>query len=135
MNLTADKIRAQIAFIRANANMFLIDTAQLLRRTGETYTNGQVKPTYATAEDINCRLITRSGSESNNIAAQPREVQQTTFTGLFRMQIPYDVEIHAGDQILYTDKESGTVRRFDVVFAPPRHTYTGAVVIQLEEIK
>lgn len=135
MKLNKEKIEAHVAMIRKGADVFLIDTAQLKRRTGEEYTNGEAKPTYAAPEDIRCRLITRSGSESSNIAAQAREIQQSNFTGLYRMQIPYDLDVSEGDQILYYDAVTGNVKTLDIIFAPAKHAYSAAVIIQLQEVK
>lgn len=135
MQLNQTKILAHIAMIRAGAAIFLIDTAQLKRRTGEEYVDGEARSTYDDPVDIQCRLITRSGSESNNIAAQAREVQQTNFTGLYRMQIPYDLEVSEGDQILYTDVVSGDTKTLDVIFSPSKNVYSAAVIIQLQEVK
>ena len=135
MNLTAAKIQQHVAMIRAAADVFLMDTAQLKIRTGEIYVDGEARPTYAAPVDIRCRLITRSGSESANIAAQAREIQQNTFTGLYRMQIPYTLDVHEGDQIIYTDKVTGEQKLLDIIFAPAKHAYSAAVIIQLQEIK
>lgn len=135
MNLTAAKIQQHIELIRAGANVFLIDTAQLKRRMADTYIDGEARATYAAPVSFACRLITRSGSESHNIAAQAREIEQATFTGLYRMQVPYDLEISEGDQVIYTDKVSGVTKTLDVLFAPAKHTYSAAVVIQLQEVK
>ena len=135
MNLNETKLKAQIAIVRAGATVFLIDTAQLQRRTGITYVNGEARDTYADPIDIQCRLITRSGSESNNIAAQPRGVEQSVFTGLYRIHVPYDLEVTEGDRILYTDKTSGEVKKLDVIFAPDKHEFAGAVILQLQEVK
>ncbi len=135
MNLTQDKIKQHVALIRNGANLFLIDKAQHYKRTGDTVVNGEAKATYADPVTINCRLITRSGSESSNIAAQPREVHQSTFTGLYRMQIPYDSDVSEGDRMVYTDKVTGDDKLLDVVFAPAKHEYSAAVIIQLQEVK
>lgn len=135
MNLNEAKILTHVAIIRKGADIFLIDTAQLKRRTGEQYDNGEATPIYADPIDIRCRLITRSGSESNNIAAQAREIQQANFTGLYRMQIPYTLEVSEGDQILYTDNITDSVKTLDVIFSPAKHKYSAAVIIQLQEVK
>ncbi len=135
MNLTANKLKAQIELIRNQAAVFLIDTAMHKKRIGEIYDHGTEKPLYAEAVEIACRLITRSGSESKNIAAQAREIYQSTFTDLYRMQIPYDSDVTEGDQMIYTDKVTGDIRTFDVLFAPAKHEYSAAVVIQLQEVK
>lgn len=121
--------------IRANADIFLIDTAYLKRRTGSEYVDGEARPTYSAPELIRCRLITRSGSESSNIAAQAREIQQNSFTGLYRMQIPYTVNVSEGDQILYEDTVSGITKTLDIIFAPAKHEYSAAVILQLQEVK
>lgn len=135
MNLTQAKILAQVAIIRENADVFLIDTAMLRRRTGEEYVDGEARATYASPESIRCRLITRSGSESSNIAAQAREIQQENFTGLYRMQIPYTLEVNEGDQIFFSDAVTGNIKTMDVIFSPSKHEYSAAVIIQLQEVK
>lgn len=135
MNLNQAKILKHVELIRKGADVFLIDTAQLKRRTGEEYVAGEAKPVYAAPETIRCRLITRSGSESNNIAAQAREVQQANFTGLYRMQIPYDLDVSEGDQILFDDGVTGNTKTLDIIFAPAKHIYSAAVIIQLQEVK
>jgi len=133
MNLTSAKLTAQIESIRSSAEVFLTDTAQLKRRNGESYTDGQLS--YDSPITIACRMITRSGSESQNIAAQAREIQQTSFTGLYRMQIPYDVSVKETDHIIYTDRVSGEEKEFEIIFAPVKHAFTGAVIIFLQEQK
>lgn len=135
MNLNQAKILQQVAMIRKSADVFLIDTAYLKRRTGEEYENGEARPTYSAPELIRCRLITRSGSESNNIAAQAREIQQANFTGLYRMQIPYTLDVNEGDQIIFNDGVTGNSKTLDVIFAPAKHEYSAAVIIQLQEVK
>lgn len=133
MGLTEAKILAHVASIRAGASIFLIDTAQLLRRAGITYPNGEARPVYSDPIDFNCRLITRSGSESKNIAAQAREITQVSFTELYRMQIPYELEVSLGDVILYTDIVTGDIKRFEIVHAPAKNIYTAACIIFLQE--
>jgi hypothetical protein len=135
MNLNESKILKQIEIIRTSADIFLIDTAYLKRRTGEEYSSGEARPTYADPELIRCRLITRSGSESNNIAAQAREIQQANYTGLYRMQIPYTLDVNESDLILFTDAITDTVKTLEVVFSPAKHKYSAAVIIQLQEVK
>lgn len=135
MNLTSNKIKEHVTLIREGAKAFLIDTAKLKRRTGTEYINGEARATYAEAEEFACRLITRSGSESNNIAAQAREIQQSVFTGLYRMQIPFDLDVSEGDRVIYTDKSTGVEHQLDVVFAPAKHAYSAAVLIQLQVVK
>lgn len=135
MNLTQEKIKKQIELIKQGAAVFIIDTAMLKRRTGEIYIDGEAKPTYAEPETIKCRLITRSGSESSNIAAQARQIQQANYTGLYRMQIAYELDVKEGDQILFTDAVTGRIKTLDVIFAPAKHIYSAAVVIQLQEVK
>lgn len=133
MGLTEQKLLKHIQLIRSGAAVFLIDTAQLLRKTGVDYTNGEARPIYSAPISFMCRLITRSGSESKNIAAQAREITQVSFTELYRMQIPYDLDVNLGDIVLYTDKVSGEIKRFEVTHSPAKHTYTGAITIFLQE--
>jgi hypothetical protein len=135
MNLTQSKIEQQIAFIRESADVFLIDKAKHYKRIGEEYTHGEAKPIFSEPVDIRCRLIVRSGSESSNIAAQARNINQTTFTGIYRMQIPYASNIVEGDRIVVTDRHTGMERVMDVVFSPPKHAYSAAVIIQIQEVK
>ncbi len=135
MNLTKAKIQNHIALIRNSAAVFLIDTAQHKKRIGETVVDGQPFIEYDDPVDINVRLITRSGSARGNIAAQGRVIEQEVFTGLYRMQVAYEADISEGDQIVITDANTGEEKTLDVTYAPPRHEYTGAVVIQLQEVK
>jgi len=135
MSLTAANIKNHIAHIRAGAAAFLIDTCSLLSRTGETVVNGESKPIYAAAQTLACRLIVRSGSEVANVAAQMRQVEQTQFTGLFKMQIPYGTDVKESDVIIYHDRELDRDRRFEVVYAPPHNEYTAALVITLQEVR
>lgn len=133
MNLTTEKIQRHIHKIRTDSEVFLIDTAQLKRRVGITYVNGESRPMYAAPDTIRCRLITRTGSERNNIAAQQREVQ-LMYTGLARMHVPYDVTVDEGDHILYTDMLTNTVTEYEVLYSPTRNTFTGALILQLQVI-
>lgn len=135
MSLTAAKIKAQIHIIRNGASLFLIDSCSLLRKTGETVTNGESFPIYADPVTLDCRLIIRSGSEVANVAAQMRQVEQSSFTSLFKMQIPYGTQITENDIIIYHDKELDRDRRLQVVYAPPHNEFTGALVITLQEVK
>lgn len=135
MTLTAAKIKSQVATIRNAASLFLIDTCFLLSRTGEVVTGGESKPTYAAAKTLACRLIVRSGSEVANVAAQMRQVQQSSFTGLYKMQIPYGTNIKETDIIIYHDAQLNRDRRFEVVYAPPHNEYTGALVITIQEVR
>lgn len=129
-----DTIRANIAAVRAKAADFLIDTCTLKRKTGETVVNGDSQPTFADGVTLACRLIIRSGSESNNVAAQDRAVAQGIFTGTYRMQLPYGTQVTESDRIEYTDPETAVIHTFEVVFVPPHNDYTGAYVIGIREI-
>lgn len=135
MNLTAEKIKAQVEIIRGQADIFLLDTAYLAKRSGVEYINGEAKETYSQLISFRCRLITRSGSETKNIAAQAREVQQSTFTELYRMQVPYSLDVAEGDHIFHDNIITGKRKQFEVLYAPQKHKYSGAVVLQLQEIK
>lgn len=135
MNLNQAKILQHVDLIRKGADVFLIDTAMLKRRIGEEYREGEAAALFSDPEIFRCRLITRSGSESNNIAAQAREVQQANYTGLYRMQIPYELDVKEGDQILFDDAVTGTTKTLDVIFSPSKHKYSAAVIIQLQEVK
>jgi hypothetical protein len=130
-----DTLQANIAEIRTRAADFLLDTCVLYRKTGETILNGESTAVFDSGTELACRLIIRSGSESNNVASQERAIAQGIFTGLYRMQLPYGTEVVEDDKIEYVDTENGTVRTFEVLFAPPFNIYTGAYVIQLREVK
>lgn len=134
MSLTRAKILAQVALIRESVDVFLIDTALHYSRLPDTVSHGTAIATFATPVEIECRLIIRSGSVSDNIAAQPRLIEQQKYTGLFRMQVQYDLDIRSGDRIKYTDIETGQERLLDVIFVPAHNEYTGAVVISLQEV-
>ena len=135
MQLNQAKIKKHVELIKKGAAVFLIDTAQLKRRTGEEYVDGEARATYAAPEEFKCRLITRSGSESQNIAAQPRLIEQSSFTGLYRLQIPFELDVNEGDLVLFNDAFTGNVKTLEVVFAPAKHIYSAAVIIQLQEVK
>lgn len=134
MSLTKNKILAQVALIRESSNVFLIDTAQHFRRLGDIISHGTAVINFAAPTTILCRLIIRSGSVSDNIAAQARLVEQQKYTGLFRMQVPYELDIHIGDRINYTDRLTGQNRLLDVIFVPAHNQYTGAMVVSLQEV-
>lgn len=134
MSLTKSKILAQVALIRESSKVFLIDTAKHHRRLGDIVQHGTAILNFAEPVTIKCRLIIRSGSVSDNIAAQPRLVEQQKYTGLFRMQVEYELDIRIGDRITYTDIETGQERLLDVIFVPAHNEYTGALVISLQEV-
>jgi hypothetical protein len=60
---------------------------------------------------------------------------ETAFTGLYRMQVAYDLVVSETDHILYTDKVTNEVKEFEVIFSPAKHGFTGAVIIFLQEQK
>ncbi len=130
-----ETIKANVLAIRAAAADFLTDTCYIRRKTTQTVDDGENIVTYATGVETACRLIIRSGSESTNIAAQQRLVSAATFTGLFRIQLPYGTEIQSDDHIEYIDTVTGDVRTFEVVFAPPFNEMTGAYVISVQEVR
>lgn len=130
-----DTLRANIAEVRSGAALFLLDTCTLYRKTGETINNGESVPVFDSGTSLACRLIIRSGSESNNVASQERAIAQGIFTGLYRIQLPYGTEVAEDDRIEYIDIENDTVRTFEVIFAPPFNIYTGAYVIYVREVK
>ena len=129
MTLTQSRILAQIQDIRVASEVFLADVATLRRKTGDAFIEGVSRPIFAPDEIFPCRLITRSGSESHNIAAQAREIQQSTFTGLYRMQVPYTLDVSEQDQIVHDGKT------FEVLYAPQAHIMMGARIVQMQEVK
>ena len=118
-------ILAQVARIRSDAEAFLLDTAYIKRKTGQTVTRGQTTFTYADPVETVCRLINRSGNDETPIASQFRAVQQSANTSLFKMQLPYDADITIDDKIIYNDEE------FDIVHVPVKHEMMGGFVISL----
>jgi len=134
MNLQ-DQIKVGVSIIREQAQAFLIDTCILYHKTGETVTKGQAVNIYASPQTVPCRLITRSGTESINLAAQERATQLSTFYGVYRLQIPVGTIVSVGDKIDFTDNQNGIVHNFEVTFVPPNNEYTGAYVIGLQEIQ
>jgi len=135
MNLTQDSILNTVLQIRQDSEVFTTSTATLNRLQGTDYIDGEPRPIYGADISFKCRLITRSGSESHNVAAQAREVQQSTFTELYRMQVTYDLDISEGDHIKHADAKTGILKTFEVLYAPQRHNMMGARVIQLQEVK
>lgn len=130
-----DTLRVNILDIRTKAADFLIDTCVLKKKIGDTVVNGESAPVYAAGITLACRLIIRSGSESNNVAAQERAIAQGIFTGTYRLQLPYGTEVTEDDRVEYTDTENDTIRIFEVIFAPPINVYTGAYIVGLREVK
>ena len=121
--------------IRTFAGIFMTDTCTVCRKSGETVINGENIIEFNDREEIPCRLIIRSGNEATNIAAQERLISQASFTGIYRLQIPYTVEVDLDDRIELIDIEHGTIRTFEVVFVPPITKMTGAHVITIWEIR
>lgn len=124
-----DQIRQNVLDIRAAAADFLIDTCQIRRRVSDTIINGENVVTYADPVTSACRLIIRSGSDSSNVAAQERAISITMYTGIYRLQLPYNTSINVNDKILFEG------RTFDVVFVPPFNDMMGAFVIGIKEVQ
>lgn len=135
MTTFQDQLRANIEQIRTGAADFLLDTCVLKRKTGENVIDGESQPVYDDGETLACRLIIRSGSESNNVAAQERAIAVGVFTGIFRIQLPYGTDITEDDRIEYTDTENDTVHTLEVIFAPPIHIFTAAYVVTVRKIQ
>lgn len=114
-----------VASIREQAAAWLIDTAQLKRKSGVTHTRGAALITYDTPVDIACRFINRSGNDEVPVASQFRAAQQKTNTALYRMQVAYDVEVTQDDIIIFNDTE------FEIVYVPEVHSLMGSKVLSL----
>lgn len=127
------QIKQQVKQIRLQAEQFLTDTCIIRRKAGEIVTNGESISIYAPDVNSKCRFIVRSGSENVNIASQERATKQAVYTGLYRMQLPYDTDVTEGDLILFTDTQVNKERIFNVVFAPPHHNMTGAYIVFMQE--
>jgi len=123
-----DQIRQNVLDIRAAAADFLIDTCQLRTRLASTVNDGAEVVNYANPVTLACRLIVRSGSDSTNIAAQERAISITTYTGIYRLQLPYNTTIAVNDRILFQG------RTFEVIFVPPFNEMMGAFVIGMKEV-
>lgn len=97
------KILENIAEIRQQSAQFLTDICEVYRKTGETVENGESRPVYATPITIPCRLIVRSGADRTNVAAQERAITQVTFTGFYRLQLPFGTLVNEDDKIKMID--------------------------------
>jgi len=126
-------VKQQVSYIREQCELFLTDTCNIRRKIGESIVNGESIPIYTGPVTTKCRFIVRSGSEDVNIASQERATQQSFFTGLYRLQLPYGTEINQGDMIEFNDIALDSQRVFNVVFVPPHHGMTGAFIIFLQE--
>lgn len=126
-----DKIAKDVLKVRKDAELFLIDTCTVKHRTGEYQSFGQAYFTYDPGVSVPCRFITRSGNETTNVAAQQRTVQQVTYTGVYRLQLPYNTVIAVGDKIEYIVNDK--VRIFEVTYVPPFHKMMGAFIVNLQE--
>lgn len=135
MSLTRDKILAQAAIVRVQAEAFCIDEIQILRRTGEVVTDGESQILYAAPVSVRCRIINRSGASRTNVAAQFRATRQVFYDSTYRIQLPYGTEVSVNDQLVYTDKATDVQRIFEVVYVPPQHELTGAFIIGAEEVQ
>lgn len=131
MNNLQNKIKNDVLRIRKDSEAFLTDACTVKHKTGEYVHLGQTYFTYDTGTAVPCRFINRSGNESTNVAAQQRTVQQVTFTGVYRLQLPFDTIITVGDKIEYV--VDNQLRIFEVTYVPPKHSMIGAFVVQLQE--
>jgi len=127
--LTQNQLRNITTTIRNISSIFLIDTCTLESHTGDLIVNGESKPQYALGKDLSCRFITKSGNESKNVAAQGRLTSQSTFTGLYKLQVPLDAVITVKDRIRYQG------RLFLITYIPVDHALAGSKVIEIEEIQ
>lgn len=127
-------IIANVLAIRAQSDAFMIDTCNIRRKTGNNVINGENIPIYADGVATRCRLVIRSGSESTNIAAQERLVAHAMFTGIYRLQLPFETEISVDDHIEFTDIVTGAVRTFEATFVPPFTEMMGAFIIAVREV-
>jgi len=124
-----DQIKANVLAIRAAAADFLVDTCQIRRRIGTSVINGEDVPQFDTPIEVACRLIIRSGSDSSNVAAQERALSITQYTGIYRLQLPYNTAIAVNDRVEMQN------RTFEVVFVPPFNEMMGAFVIGIKQMQ
>jgi SPP1 family predicted phage head-tail adaptor len=117
-----------VLLIRQKAEEFLKSQAQLLRFLGTTTEDGGIIQQYAPPENIICRIINRSGDVTSSAAAQFRALQQSSTRQLYRIQIPYDLQVSLRDRIIYNGKV------FDIKYVPVRHELMGAQIIFVEEL-
>lgn len=130
-----DRIKAQVLDIRAKAADFLTDTCFILRKVSESTVHGVPTIVYAAPEEVSCRLIVRSGSSGGNIPAQERLVTQITYTGVYRLQLPYNTVLSEDDLIEYFDTVTGKTIQFDITYIPPHNVMMGAFIIGIEQKK
>ena len=119
---------SDVLLIRQKAEEFLKSPAQLIRFLGTTTEDGGIVQQYAPPEDIVCRIINRSGDVTSSVAAQFRALQQSTTRQLYRIQLPYNLEVTTRDRIIYNGK------RYDIKYVPIRHELMGAQIIFVEEL-
>lgn len=135
MSLTESKLRAHVAIIRAQADVFMTDTIMLRHKIGEEVIDGESFPTFAPDVEIRARIINRSGASRSNIAAQFRATRQTFYDSTYRIQLPYGTEVSVTDYAIYEDTGTGVTRTFEITYVPPQHEMTGAFVVGAEEIQ
>jgi hypothetical protein len=133
MSLTKAKLLAQVVTIRNAAAVFLVDTIQLFNKTGETITDGESIPVYATAQTLACRVINRSGASRTQVAAQQRSTRMTFFDATYRVQLPYGTAVKVNDRLKFTDVKTARVITLEVVFVPAQHDFMGAFIVGCEE--
>jgi hypothetical protein len=114
--------------IRQQAEQFLQSTCTLLRFTGAVSIDGEISSGYAAPTTIACRIINRSGDVKESVAAQFRAIQQSSTQQLYRLQIPYAVDVSIRDKIVYNNKT------YLIKYVPIKHEMMGAQIIFIEEV-
>lgn len=125
--LTTAILQSNINTIRVEAAKFLLDTCQLYVWTGTSYVDGIPTETY-TSYDVACRWNPRFGFEAKRGDTKP-DTYDTTITGVYRLQLPYNTVVSVKDYIVFGGK------RFDVVWVPVLNAFTGALIIEVREVK
>jgi hypothetical protein len=131
--ISQNEILENVTTIRANSEVFLTDACYLYKKIDETVENGQSTPVYAEPLELSCRLIVRSGADRANIAAQERVITQVTFTGFYRLQLPFGTLVNEDDKITMVDISTNVVKTYQVIYVPLQHKMMGAFIIGIKE--
>lgn len=103
--ITQELILQQVAAIKNDSAVFMIDTCIWKKKTANVTVKGASYATYDEGTEIPCRLINRSGADEIPVASQYRAIQVASNTATFRFQVPVDdtETMDEGDIIIYND--------------------------------
>ena len=119
-------LSSQVAYVRAQSELVMIDQCSLRRFAGITNVDGAYEDQFTVTSGIPCRLINKIGTTVVNTSEQKDEVQLTLSTQSTRIQLPYTLDVTVKDVIVFSGAE------FSIVDVPVKHSMMGAFVVTLQ---